>query len=58
MRGCLGHTSRPWRGPGSWQLRKSTWEVKLVVADPPVRVGHPKVDEQRRTAGAEPLGLR
>jgi hypothetical protein len=39
-------------------LRKSHQEVKLVVADPPVRVGHPKVDEQRRNAGAGPLGLR
>jgi hypothetical protein len=33
-------------------------EVKLVVADPLVRVGHPYVDEQRRSAGAERLGLR
>jgi hypothetical protein len=39
-------------------LRKSSLEVKLVVADPLVRVGHPKLDEQRRTAGAGPLGLR
>jgi hypothetical protein len=39
-------------------LRKSLLEVKLVVADPLVRVSHPKVDEQRRNAGAGPLGLR
>jgi hypothetical protein len=39
-------------------LRKSPFEVKLVVADPLVRVGHPKVDGQRRNVGAEPLGLR
>jgi hypothetical protein len=38
-------------------LRKCTFEVKLVVADPLVRVGHPE-NEQRRSAGAGPLGLR
>jgi hypothetical protein len=42
----------------SFDLRKWPFEVKLVVADPPVRVGHPKVDGQRRSVGAGPLGLR
>jgi hypothetical protein len=39
-------------------LRKLPLEVKLVVADRLVRVSHTNVDEQSRTAGAEPLGLR